>query len=102
MRINGVYPFDGAALFLGGSDPMANLNSANDEHVVFRGFYFAADFGGQASIAGINFAHFRCASKCADQSTRGRGDNVIESGGMRLAEVGGMHARVGGGRARGG
>ena len=74
---------------------MANVNSANDEHVGFRGFYFTADFGSQASIAGINFAHFQCASKCADQSTRGRGDNVIESGGMRLTEFGGIHAVVG-------
>ena len=78
---------------------MANVNSANDEHVVFRGFYFAADFGGQASIAGVNFAHFQCASKSADQSTRGRGDNVIESGGMRLAAFGGIQAVVGSDRS---
>ena len=78
---------------------MANVNSANDEHFVFRGFYFTADLGGQASIAGINFAHFQCASKCADQSTRGRGNNVIESGGMRLAEFGGIHAVVGSDRS---
>ena len=74
---------------------MANVNSANDEHVVFRGFHFTADFGGQTSIAGLNFAHFQCASQCPDQSTRGRGDDVIESGGMRLAEFSGVHAVVG-------
>jgi len=57
---------------------MANVNSANDEHVGFRGFYFTADFGSQASIAGIN---------------------LIESSGMRLAELGGIHAVVGGDRS---
>jgi hypothetical protein len=94
-----VYTFDGAALFFGGSDPMANVNSANDEHVVFRGFYFTADFRGQASIAGINFTHFQRASECADQSTRGRGNNVIESGGMRLAEFAGIDPVVGSDRS---
>ena len=57
-----------------------------DHQDSFLGFHFPGYLGRQAPVAGVNLARFQRASKRAQHSTGGCGDNVIESRGVRFLE----------------
>ena len=59
---------------------------AADHQDSFLGFHLPGYLGRQAPVAGVNLARFQRASKRAQHSTGGCGDNVIESRGVRFLE----------------
>jgi hypothetical protein len=84
-RIDEVDALDGVAGCFRCNKLHIDVNAADDHHVVFR-FHFAGYVRDEFSITGINLARFQRTSEGAHHSTSGGGDNVINGGGVRIAD----------------
>jgi hypothetical protein len=87
MVVDSVHPFSCLPAVGGRPQSVHHMDAFDDQDAVTRRFYFAGDFGSQFSVLGINFAHIQCAAKRAHQSTADRRHQVVESGGMRFADI---------------
>ncbi len=79
--MNRVHALDGLTRTLGGGEVVADVDSLDDENVVFQ-FHVAGHVGGEILEADLA----RCQRACqrARQSGTRRRDDVVERGGMRL------------------
>lgn len=71
-----VHAFDGLALLFRRGEMHGDVDSANHQDSIFL-FHFAADVGGEFSVASIDLARFQRTSKRSHHSTGGGGDYVI-------------------------
>jgi hypothetical protein len=83
-------------IFLRCFEGIDNMNAFDDENAVIGFFNFSADFRGQLSILGVDFAHIQCAAKCADQSTAHGRHKVVQCCGMGLPKIGRVHSVMSG------
>ena len=83
--VNAVRPLDGAPALFRRDQAHRHMDAA-DYKYTFLSFHLSGDFGGQLSVAGIDLARFQRTSKCAHHSTSGRGDDVVDSGSVRLSQ----------------
>jgi len=61
------------------------MNPANHQHAVF-GFDFSRHIGTELAAARVDLARLQRATKGAEQSTGGCGDDVVERGRVRFGE----------------
>lgn len=94
VGINAVHAFRRLPVILPRSQGVHHVDSLDDQYAVLCFFHFSTDFGDQFSTLGADFAHFQCAAKCAHQSTTHRGHQIINSSGMRFADIRGVDAIV--------
>jgi hypothetical protein len=66
------------------------MNPPDNEHSVL-GFDLTRDIRYELTIACIDVARIQRAPKCTDHSTGSRRDHVIQSGGVRFLESGGIN-----------
>jgi hypothetical protein len=74
------------------------MNPPNHEHTLFI-FDFAANIGREPALIRIDFARYQRATEGSDHSPGGRGDDVIDRGRMRFADLVYIDAIVLGDRA---
>jgi hypothetical protein len=84
LGIDAMHPLGRLHLVLGCGESMRYMNTLDDQYAILCAFHLAGDLGRQLSIAGIDFTHFQCVAKCADQSTADRRHQIINRSGMRL------------------
>lgn len=89
----------GRALLCRRFEPMNDVNTLDDENAIAAFFHLAPHIGREITVVSIDFARLQRATQGAEQSTGNRGHQVINGGGVRFAEVGRIHAIVGGNRA---
>jgi hypothetical protein len=78
-----MYALYGGADFFRRDQPHGHVNPTNYEYS-FVQFDLTCHFSRQATVIRINVARLQRTSKGAQHSTRRRGDDVIERGGVRL------------------
>jgi hypothetical protein len=85
-----------AAAIVSQLEPVPDMNPFNHEHTIFSLLHLAAHFPNQATILGINLARLQRASKCAYESTRNCGNQIIDRGSMSPAGAIRVDAIMGG------
>lgn len=98
IGIDRMYTLGCLPIFLRRFEGIHNVNAFDDEYAVIGFFNFSADFCGQLSILGIDFAHIQCAAKCADQSTAHGRHKIVQCRGMGLPKISRVHSVMGGHR----
>ena len=86
VGVDGVDLLDDLALIFRRAQPVANKDSADDQHVAVQ-FDFASHFRDQLTVAGINLTRFQRAPEGAGQSSSRGGHHVIERGGARRVSL---------------
>lgn len=76
-------PFNGHAIFLVGDKIVGNMDPPDYQDMTF-GLDFPSDLGSQMFIAGVYLARLQRAPESTDESTPGRGDNVVNGCRVRL------------------
>jgi hypothetical protein len=84
--VNAVRTLDCFPCRFGRHQSHGHVDAANDKHAIFR-FDLSGDVRGQSSVARIDLTRLQRASKSAHHSTRGRRDDIVNSGGMRLLQL---------------
>ena len=64
----------------------SDVDSADHKHAVFD-FDLAADIGSEPAVACVDLARLQRATKGSEHSAAGRGDDVVDRGGMGFREV---------------
>jgi hypothetical protein len=85
--------FNGQAIFLVGDKMIGDMYPPDYQDMAFR-LNFSSNFRSQMLITGVYLARLQRAPEGADESTPGRGDNVIDSRRMRLIYFVCRHAVV--------
>jgi len=65
---------------------IGNMNTTNNQDIAIF-FNFTPCLRNQSSLTGRYFARFQRAAKSAGQSAGGSGDNIIQSGSMRIVNL---------------
>jgi hypothetical protein len=97
-RVQRVHPLHRIARIVWRDQPQDDVNPADDEDTLL-GFNFTNDIRAQLSAARLDLARFQRAAKRAEQSTAGRGDDVVKRRGVRFGERRGIDLVVFGDRA---
>ena len=97
IRKDPMHALDRLLVFLCRGEVQRDMNALDDENPVFV-FHFADDFGGELAAGRIDLARLQRASKGAEESAAGGGDEVVDGGGVRLRDRR-LHAVVLGDRA---
>jgi hypothetical protein len=92
-----MYPLDCGPRLLRRHQLHGNMNPPNYQDAIFL-LHFPGHIRRQPSIAGINLTRIQRASECAHHSTGGPGDDVINRGGVRFGDLGGINLVVRGNR----
>jgi len=70
-----------------------NVNAADNQRSAFV-FHFAASVSLDLPVIDFDFARCQRAGKCAQQSTRGRSDDIVQSRCVRFLEILRVHPVV--------
>ena len=81
--VNAVSTLDSFPRRFGRYQAHGNVYAANDEYALLC-FHLACYISSEFSIASIDSTRFQRASKSAHHSTRGRRNDIVNGGGMRL------------------
>jgi hypothetical protein len=81
-----MYAFCRLTLVFSNLQLVLNMNALDNEHSILRLLDFSTNLACQSTV-GFNFARLQRAPEGSEQSTGNRGDQIIDGGGMGLAEV---------------
>jgi hypothetical protein len=75
-----VHPLRHVAALASQFEPVPDMNPFNHEDTIFSLLHLAAHFPNQATILSINVARLQRTGKCAYESTRNCGNQIIDRG----------------------
>jgi len=84
--VDAVSAVHGVSLLFSGDQPHRYVDAANHQDALFR-FHLAGRVRSEPAVAGIDLTRLQRATKCAQHSTGGCRDHIVDGRGMRFGEA---------------